>query len=311
MPRWKAKAAVQGALSLLPRPHRANLLLQQHVTRSLDFDDAYFLQKFRHVAPHAELIHGIDAGGSGPTVLDLGTGWYPIVPLGLWLSGAGEVHSVDLNDHVTRHRVLDTARRYLALDAEGLLDGLRPDRVAVLRDVVEAPGERSGHELLGALGVKTFVGDARGLPLGDGAVHLFTSNNTLEHIPPDVLQGILTEFRRVARSDAVMQHFIDLADHYAGFDRSITVYNFLRFNERAWRRYNNKLHYQNRLRVNDYRALHEAAGWLVTAEKNGSKPVTDLHSVPLDDQWATYSEDDLRVCKSLMTSRPAMTNSAE
>lgn len=305
MPRWIVKAAVQGVISLLPRPQRANLFFQQHVTRSLAFDDTYFLQKFRHLAPHAELIHGVDAGGSGPTVLDLGTGWYPVVPVGLWLSGAGHVVSVDLNDHVTRDRVLDTARRYLALEAEGLLEGLRPDRLAVVRKVVAAPGERNGHELLAALGVRTVVGDARDLPLGDGAVHLITSNNTLEHIPPDVLHGILVEFGRVARSDAVMQHYIDLADHYAGFDRRITAYNFLRFSDRTWRWYNNRLHYQNRLRVNDYRALHEAAGWHVTAEKNGSRPVEDLRSVPLDDRWKGYSDVDLRVCKSLMTSRPA------
>jgi hypothetical protein len=102
-----------------------------------------------------------------------------------------------------------------------------------------------------------------------------------------------------------MQHYIDLADHYAGFDARITAYNFLRFSDRTWRWYNNKLHYQNRLRVNDYRALHEAAGWHVTAEKNGSKPVEDLRSVPLDERWRDYSDVDLRVCKSLMTSRPA------
>ncbi len=305
MPRWIVKAAVQGALSLLPRPQRANLLFQRHVTRSLRIDDAYFLQKFRHVTPHAELIRRIDAGGSGPTVLDLGTGWYPVVPVGLWLSGAGEVLSVDVTDLVDRGRVLDTARRYLSQHAAGRLEGLRPERLDRLREVVDAPGDRDGHELLAAMGVRTIVGDARTLPLGNGAVHLFTSNNTLEHIPPEVLGEILVEFHRVARADAVMQHFIDLADHYAGFDGRITVYNFLRFSDRAWRRYNNRLHYQNRLRVNDYRALHEEAGWHVTAEKNGSKPAEDLRSVPLDPRWAGYSETDLRVCKSLMTSRLA------
>lgn len=305
MPRWIVKAAVQGALSALPQPHKANLLLQRYVTRSLTFDDAYFLQKYRHVESHAELLRSVDAGGAGPSVLELGTGWYPVVPIGLWLSGAGEVTTVDVTDLVSRERVLQTGRRYLDLHAAGRLAGLRPDRLSCLREVVEAPGAQGGHALLADVGVRTVVGDARSLPLADGAVHVFTSNNTLEHITPEVIAQILVEFRRVARSDARMQHYIDMADHYAGFDRTITAYNFLRFDDRSWRRYNSRLHYQNRLRVNDYRNLHEAAGWVVTDEKSGRRPAADLRSVPLAPRFAAYSEADLRVCRSLLTSRPA------
>ena len=111
------------------------------------------------------------------------------------------------------------------------------------------------------LGIELLLTDARRIDLPAGHVDLFVSNNTLEHIPKDVLVGIFREFRRVGRRDSVMAHHIDLSDHYAGFDPSITVYNFLRFSERRWRLFNNRLHYQNRLRISDYRCIHVEAGW--------------------------------------------------
>jgi len=52
---------------------------------------------------------------------------------------------------------------------------------------------------------------------------------------------------------------IDLQDHYAYFDPSLSRYHFLRFSDRMWGLINSPLHFQNRLREPDYRRLVEEA----------------------------------------------------
>jgi hypothetical protein len=305
MPSWFAKAAAQGFMSVLPQPQRWNHLFQAHVTKSLALTDAYFLQKWRHCAEHLEAYRRETGTGADEpfNVVELGTGWYPIIPVGLALNGARAVWSVDQNPLVEHGRVVETLRRYIRLADRVTVT--RPQLFERLPELVGRADSYDAFGLLRELGIVVHVGDARSMDLPDGSVDLLVSNNTLEHIPRVVIAGIFGEFRRLAGPDSVMSHFIDLADHYAGFDKKITAYNFLKYRERTWRLFNNSLHYQNRLRIPDYRALHTGAGWKIVDERNTSRPVEQLRSVELAQEFASYSEAELLVCKSLITSRPA------
>jgi hypothetical protein len=164
--------------------------------------------------------------------LELGTGWFPIIPVGLALAGASAIYTVDMHDLTDRGRTLET------------------------------------------------------------------------HIPADAIASMFTEFRRLLRPPGVMSHFIDMADHYALFDRKITRYNFLRYSDPVWWLFNNSLHYQNRLRLPDFRALHEQCGFEVLEEENRREPLERLRSVPLTSRFVGYAEDDLAVYDSWMISRP-------
>jgi hypothetical protein len=120
-------------------------------------------------------------------------------------------------------------------------------------------------------------------------VDLLHSNNTLEHIAPDVLAGILTEFDRVAAPGSVQSHFIDMSDHFAHLDRSITIYNYLRFSPRAWRLIDNDVQPQNRLRYGDYRRMYDELGLPVVKEFHRPGDLEALRSVPLH---ASYRDRD-------------------
>jgi len=305
MPSWFAKAAAQGFMSVLPQPQRWNRLFQTYVTKSLTLSDAYFLGKAQHCAEHLEAYRSETGTATDEPfeVVELGTGWYPVIPIGLALNGARTVWSVDRNPLVEHGRVVETLRRYLKLADRVTVT--RPELLDRMRQLVETADEYDAFALLRELGIVVRVGDARSIDLPDGSIDLLVSNNTLEHIPGEIIAGILREFRRLAGPDSVMSHFIDLADHYAGFDKRITVYNFLKYRERTWRVFNSSLHYQNRLRVPDYRALHASAGWKIVDERSTSRPVEQLRSIKLAPEFAFYSEEELLVCKTLMTSRPA------
>jgi len=62
-------------------------------------------------------------------------------------------------------------------------------------------------------------------------------------------------------TSGLMVHFINLSDHFAHADRSISPLNFLTFSEAEFAKYNTGFCYQNRLRVTSYRQLIEDAGF--------------------------------------------------
>ena len=73
---------------------------------------------------------------------------------------------------------------------------------------------------------------------------------------------LLAECRRLLRPDGAFSSRIDLSDHFAHFDRSLSPYNFLRYSDRAWGLANSSLLHQNRLRRPDYVRIAELASQL-------------------------------------------------
>lgn len=270
MPAWLLKAGAQGAISILPWRRRLNRFLQERVTGNVQLTERRFESKVAQAERH--LRHYAAAKPDSPiprAAFELGTGWHPIVPIALALSGVERVVSVDVEPLTDR----DHAREALGLFASYLererlaeiLPGVQPARARrLLRECLRGGDARA---MLAPLGIELEVTDARRTGLAPGSFDLLVSNNTLEHIPPDTLRALMTELSRLAAPGAVMDHFIDMRDHYSSFDRSISRLNYLRYPDRVWRLFNNRLHYQNRLRVSDYRALVEAAGFAIVAER--------------------------------------------
>lgn len=302
MAHWMIKAAVQGALSRLPRAQAFNNVLQ-HFNRSHALGDARFITKWQQCVRHLDRLDP-DVRARGFAALELGTGWHPITAIGLALSGATRVLSVDLQPLLAHPQVLATTRMYRKHIERGNVRVPDPAAaIARLDDVLARAEHLDATAMLRALGVELMIADARRLPLPDQSIDLLVSNNTLEHIPAVVIAGIFDEFRRVAAPAAVMSHYIDMADHYRSFDRRITVYNFLAYSDRSWALFNNALQYQNRLRLPDFRALVRASRWAVVDEENSAEPLDVLRRVRLAPQFRGYDEADLAVYATWMTSR--------
>ena len=297
MPPWMLKAAAQGVAALLPGADRVSLFVQDRVLKTLRMDDRMAATKarraFEHVASRTELA------GAPNTVLELGTGWFPVSPLALAVAGTPRVISVDNTSHVRPEHLQASLGHVVALAERGafVADAKRLDTArGLLR-------ERAGAGWLEALGVEAIVGDARKLPLDAGSVDLMFSNNTLEHIPGPVIADIFRDFGRVAAPGAIMSHWIDMGDHYANFDRSIGVFHFLRYPERTWRLFNNSIHYQNRLRLSDFRKLHAETGWNIVREAPVRGTLEELRKVPLAPEFRDRSEDDLLAYEATVVAR--------
>lgn len=307
MPSWYAKAAMQGTLSLLPGRQRMNRVFQKHVTHSLDLTDEYLLGKWERTRAHAA---GWQAHGKSRipdderfVAVEIGTGWFPVTSVGLVLCGAERVRTYDIQALADRPTVLAVMSSFARLIRQGAIDP--PSQVGQerLELALSEPEGREGHELLALLGVDIHIRDPRSTGLPEESVDLVVSTSTLEHIPPGPLRRLLNEVRRITAGGGIMSHVIDMADHYAQLDNTINRFNFLRYGKRRWRMYNNSLHYQNRLRVNDYRAMFTDMDWEIVDEHNVSRPAAELREVPLHRDFAHYRQDDLLVTAARIACR--------
>ena len=300
--KWWLKAGVQGVVSLLPEraSEALNGKLQALGSGGAALRDttvAHKVEQSRHHIAAWEQFHAKD--GAPLRVLEVGTGWYPLVPLLMYASGADLVQSFDVRQLTTPARIRAAcgcgrrARRF----ARGTSDG-RPDRPAARarqrhrRRARRAPprdacvvSHRPGQLL---------VCDARLVRPGDLGQHAGAHSRATD---PRAVCGD----GRCGGTGGVIDHYVDASDHYAHFDRSITEYNFLRWDDRAWKLINNRLLYQNRLRQGDYTAALERAGLCVVASEWTPGRPEEVASLPLAPRFRDRPVEELAPLRGYVT----------
>ncbi|MDB5283282.1 MAG: hypothetical protein JWO06_2357, partial [Bacteroidota bacterium] len=241
---WILKAVVQKSISFLPFNHQLNFFFQKYITRGVVLGDALFEDKLTHCERHmaAYTKYG---GAKDFTALEIGTGWYPIVPIGLFLAGAEKIYTIDISSLLSEDRVLLTINRFIKQAEKGFAFTVDKGRLELLKKLSGLKGF-SATGLLEQMNITAIVGDARKIDLPDGSIGLVNSNNTFEHIYPEILIDILKEFKRIAKRGGVMSHAIDMSDHFAHLDKSITLYNFLQYSDKKWNLIDNSIQPQNR-----------------------------------------------------------------
>lgn len=292
---WRIKGMVQKALGGLPGGARANSALQR-VFGELRDPRANFDAKF---GDWQGLMSLLAAGGQASVadlvLVEVGTGWYPTNPLLFALAGARACHTYDIVRHLDEamtRRLLAHLERHLeriAALAGRDVDTVRADhaRIAAATDL---PG------LLAAAGIAYHApGDASRTRLADGSIDVVFSNSVLEHVDPAVLPALLRESRRLVAGRGLTVHAVACNDHYAHFDRTISFVNYLRYDDRAWARWNNPLNYQNRLRASDFIAAARDAGLEIVHEERAVRPGVReaLATMEVAPRFAHYAPDDL------------------
>jgi SAM-dependent methyltransferase len=295
---WRIKALVQSVLSVAPGGVWLNERLQMRVGGLHNFS-ANISSK---VDDWCQIVGYLKTAGCASvidqTILEVGSGWYPTLPICFALAGAGHIYTVDLNRHMNE----DTSLRMVCaiephLDriasAFGSPTSAVQQRWAVLRKA------NSLAQLMDAAKITYRAPtDARRVEwLKDDGIDLAYSNSVLEHVFPAVLPGIMGELRRVLRPGGVMLHAVACNDHYAHFDKTISPLNYLQFPERQWRWLNNELNYQNRLRASSFLRMARACGFEVVHEARAVRPNTreTLRTMKLAPEFEQFDREDLVV----------------
>ena len=304
---WRVKAITQKAIGALPASHRINYLFQRYVTRATVNTDDWFRWNLDEAERHLANWRAASRSDSPPGLaIEIGTGWFPVVPLTLALAGVGRVVTVDQVPLLRPDNLAAAARALREFSGNGSLSQRFPElsgeRLALLDEL--ASRDRVRPDDLEALGVEPVIGDARWMELEDGSADFVVSNNVLEHIPGPDLADVLKEMRRVCSPTAVMSHLIDLADHYSTFDRSMSTRNFLRYSERRWRRWDNPIVPQTRLQLSDYRRLIGEAGFRIVSEDLHRAEETALEGFELAPEFRDYPREELLVERAWLVSVP-------
>jgi SAM-dependent methyltransferase len=299
MARWLGKAALQKGLSALPKAESANYLFQRHVSRSLPASEAGFRRKLDRAVSHLDAYeaHGPGRTRNEAVFYEFGAGWDLGVQLAYWALGVDRQILVDIHPNLRFELVNTTLERLEASEDDRLVRRPGAARVASAEDLEQ----RFGIAYVAPR-------DARATGFDSGSVDFVSSTNTLEHIPAADLEPILAECRRLLREGGVMSSRIDLRDHYSYFDRSLSPYNFLRYSDRAWRLYNSRLLYQNRLRCPDYVRAFTDAGFEIVEEvaSIGDEAARgSLRELDLAPRFRGYAFDDVAVTALVVVARPS------
>jgi SAM-dependent methyltransferase len=286
----------------------------QAVKARLPFADALRRLKRRNVGyrPHSSnigstvddlarlyaLLHAQGGRMSG-TVLEVGTGWFPISGILARLAGAERVILTDITPHMDA-QTFATARDIVAerLDALAPLFGFDADAARATLAGAGTPGD------LGLEYHAPFCLD----DIPDRSVDVIISRACLEHIPVPDLRALMAGLRGKLRDDGVMMHAIDNGDHLAQVDRGISRLNFLTWTERKHALIGRLMCAgENRLRHRQYATLFQETGYRVVGEDRFIHEPTrqQVESLALVPPYDTMTEDELATVTSWFVLRSA------
>lgn len=292
---WKIKLVVQKGISFLPASHKINYLFQKYVTKGVILSDEYFFDRLGHGVYHAKAFQKHRSKNPKAT-LELGTGWYPVVPISMFLLGSDNVVTVDITPLMDKEKLTTTITKYLDAIAKKQVDEVflqNEERIKVLEKLATGSNDLSLEDMLVQLKISYLKTDARKLPFENETFDLIHSNNTYEHIYEPILKNIIKEFKRVQKKDGLQSHFIDMSDHFAHADNSITIYNYLKYTEAKWLRMDNSVQPQNRMRINQYRNLYKDNGLHIIEESLRPGDAKALESVVLAEPYKSFKKEDV------------------
>ena len=270
---WRLKGLAQKGLSVVPGGIYVNSRLQKTCggLRHFEQNIADKLEDWRLSMRYLQQV-GFKLDGA--SIVEIGTGWYPTLPICFSLVGAKRIQSYDISRHLDAgltFRMIAALEPHLDSIAEA--GGGRPEDIRVRY-----------HELLQAKHLNALLerarveyrapADTRATGSPPNSTDLVYSNSVLEHVPKPIIRSLMGEIMRMLRPGGLTLHNVGCNDHYAFIDRRISFVNYLRYSEARWRRWNNCLQYQNRLRAPEFLELAAEAGLEVIYRQVAVRPGT-------------------------------------
>lgn len=300
---WRVKGILQKTLSLVPGGMWVNDRLQRTLGELRHFEDVVDSKVVDDWLVSAAHLRKLDLAPHGLVFMEVGTGWFPTLPLCFYLAGARACHTFDRNRHLSGKETLRMARRlkyHLQAVGEAAARPLAETQAAYAA-LQPAMDRGDADALLRVAGVTYHApGDASSTGLPADSVDVAFSNSVLEHIPGEGIQAIFEEQQRILKSGGLSVHSVNCGDHYAYFDRTLNPVGYLTFSEMEWRFWNNDLLYQNRLRPRDFLEKATKAGLeLPLVEFKARKDLlAQLPNLRIAPEFAGYPPEEL-CCTSI------------
>ena len=255
--RWWVKAGIEWGLAHVP--------CGQHIHEQLRnrFGEVASLERCsRFQNADCLLKKTLDHTGSLANlhVVELGTGWVPVVPLVYLLAGA-KMETYDVSPLVRRNHFVRCLREIELrigdyAKTSQVTESFMRERLVLIRN--ETVLESAATILDGAYRAPV---DTRYLPYNDSKVDVVISNLVLQCIPKQLIEGTLRETARILKPGGLAIHRVNLSDEYSNSDPRRGDLEFLRFSNKTWNRFfDHSLKHLNRLRFCEFMELFESCG---------------------------------------------------
>jgi len=291
---WRIKALTQKGLSYTPCGEVLNTYLQRYLGGLRHFDQEVE-GKISDWLLAMEYIHEVGGSVENADMVEIGTGWFPTLPVCFALAGMNSCETYDLNPHL-HPKMTFAMLRLLGSHIPRIAGCARRPITAVRQDYEYLMESRTLEELLARARIRYHApADASQTDLGIKSIDLLFSNSVLEHVPRHAIVGLFSESQRVLKPSGLAVHCVNCGDHYAYFDQNITAINYLQYSSSEWQLWNNDLLFQNRLRPQDFLQIASQTGFsvLTVKQKPNPKVLAGLASMKVADDFAKYSLEEL------------------
>lgn len=286
---FRYKNILQQIFSKIPYGEKANFIFQKYVTKGIPPSDKAFIEKveraFRHHQNYLEFNQVIS---DDRNYYEFGAGWTLTIPLTMGFLGYNS-HCIDIRKLTNEELISYTFNQFF--------ENNQSFEFEIAFQNFSLPDKKIFEYLKKKLNLSYHAPrNAKATTFSEEFFSHSSSTSTFEHLPKEDILQILNETYRILKKGGIFSIVIDYKDHWSYFDSSITKYNFLRYSESEWEKYNPSLHYQNRLRHSEYLDIISNTDFeMVKCIENTAnhKDLEELKSLPLSKVYAEMSLDDL------------------
>ena len=216
---------------------------------------------------------------SGKTLIEIGSGWLPIMPYFFkYLGKMGAVETYDLNKHYNQNSIRELNRLFsqkFGVNVETANGGKYP-----------LPKAIKYHPNTNLIHAK--------LPDAE----IVFSRFVLEHVSPLDIKNIHLKFKKDLKPGSHIIHFISPGDHRAYVDKSLSLQDFLKYSEAEWKKKHTRFDYHNRLRLPQYIEIFEALGFEIIHLEFSNPPLDSgvykkFKSIKLHPDFEKFSDEEL------------------
>jgi hypothetical protein len=287
---WRFKAKIYEVLAIIPFGIELHYLLQRYATKELPRKNEsldQLLVATKRLLDTFKQKNKTDI--SRATFVEIGAGRDLAVPMALRMLGVGHVISIDVS-RLAKPFLISHAAKHIA------------KQLNVNFPKLNTWGDLKEYSI--SYCAPSYLHE---IELGESTADCFFSVDTLEHIPKNELHRIFVDSVRFLKKDGLSVHFIDYSDHYARVD-SLSRFNFLRYSDDEWERYNNKFQYVNRMRHSEYVDLMKKSGFeIVNVEPDIEQPDKEILK-GLDSQFKAFELNDLFTIRAKISAIPIKNN---
>lgn len=211
-------------------------------------------------------------------ILEIGTGWYPLMPYYLVYHGkAKQVLTYDVNWHLSVKNIESTNKLFREFYCENKTNVVDP-------------------KILDNRIVYFHNSDIDRIDISK--IEIVYSRFVLEHVSKNDLIKIHNELKLKLPAGSLIIHFISPSDHRAYNDHNLSLYDFLKYSESEWNEIQTRFDFHNRLRKNEYIQIFQNVGLEIvhfgyTIPDKNSKSYQLFKKLNLNEDYKNLSEDEL------------------